>query len=139
MTLPIASVTKPTSTSEPASELASASAPEAGFTIRIMSENEDSTLLCNTICTNKVPSYAAIGSPEFEAMAESIYGKDWRVGRGESGMRSVTVTTQGQLILDRIREMPEAEARRQFAAFGVDCMFSAGFGGRKICRFAQIC
>jgi len=91
-----------------------------------MSEDEDSTLLLNTVGTNKVPSFAAVGPPEFEAMAASTFGQDWKTGRDERRMESVTETIQGQLILDRIREMPETEARRQLAAWGFECMFIAG-------------
>jgi len=88
-----------------------------------MAENEDSTLLLNTICTDKIPSFVAVGSPDFEAMAASTFGRDWREGKDALHIESITETIQGQLILDHIREMPEEEARRQLAVFGWDCRF----------------
>jgi len=96
-----------------------------------MAENEDSTLLLNTICTDKIPSFAAVGSPDFEAMAASTFGKDWTQGKDDFDMHSITETIQGQLILDHIREMPEEEARRQLAAWGpgFDCKSLAGTCG----------
>jgi len=100
MTMPIESFTKPTPKAGPVSTPASASTPAPASekeTGRSMAENEDSTLLLNTICTDKIPSFAAVGSPDFEAMAASTFGKDWRQGEDDFDMHSITETIQGQL------------------------------------------
>jgi hypothetical protein len=100
---------------------------DPGFTIRIMSPSEDSTLLLTTVCTDKVPHYAAIGSQEFEATASEHYGANWRTRplyRSARARESATHTIQFVLVLKRIKEMPEVEQRRQYAAVGINCGLS---------------
>jgi len=91
-----------------------------------MSEDEDSSLLLKTVCTDRVPDYAAVGSEEFEAEAARWYGKDWRNEpeyRSAQGLRSATHMIQWQLILKRIEMMSEDDQRVQYAAVGINCTF----------------
>ena len=87
-----------------------------------MSESEDSSLLLNTVLTNKISTYAAIGSREFQAIAERCYSNIWN-HRDTSAveLRSVAVMIQTMLVLKRIMAMPEAEARRQYIVKGYSC------------------